>query len=412
MMRLAWLLVLLVTPRTDAETVYKALDAGDVETLKKFAPAKLVEIVRAGRPVNGSETGELRWTIVDAHERETGLYVIVPAGYDKSKPAGVMLVLHGLRGDGKQLKDNLYKKFASDHNLIIAAPTAQKEPKDNENEDWDKISGSQMPHWWSYKPGNFPLTALSELKKKYAIDENRVILTGYSMGGFGTWNIGLRYPDRFAAIVPFAGGISRREYLAPKKGDPKMRGLVENAFNLPVYFVHGNADDVVPVGFDRKTRDQLKEFGYAHEYVEVDKARHIMDVREGGEIMSKVQEWLAPKKRDAHPKKVVHYAIGAYAASSYWLRIDEISGAEGTARVEAELKDGNVVELKAAGARKVTVFLDEKHVDLAKPVKVTCGGRELFAGPAVESVEAVLESWKQREDRELVYRAKVTVTIP
>ncbi len=408
-MRVLALVLVLFLPRNDAETVFRALDAGDLDALRKFKPAKLIEIIRAGRPVNGADTGEFQWSITDAHDRSTALYVIVPASYDRAKPAGVLLVLHGLGGDGKQLKDRLYNKFAAANNLIIACPTAQKEPKGSENEDYDPLTGSQMPHWWSYRPGGFVLTALSELKRKYAIDDNRVVLTGYSMGGFGTWNIGLRYPDRFAAIVPFAGGLSRHEYVNAK-GDKRLRPLVENAFNLPVYFVHGNADQTVPVRFDRQTRDQLKEFGYAHEYNEVDKARHIMDVREEGPIMTPIQEWLAPKKRDAHPKKVVHYAVGAYAGLSYWARLDELT--DKSARVEAQIRDGNVIEVKAGGAKKATIFIDERWIDLTKPVRIVAGEKELYSGRVAESVEAVLESWKLREDRELVYRAKVTVELP
>ena len=57
------------------------------------------------------------------------------------------------------------------------APSAQKEPADKKNEDsGGKIGGKDVPHWWNYREGSFPLSALSHLKKRYAIDENRVIL--------------------------------------------------------------------------------------------------------------------------------------------------------------------------------------------------------------------------------------------
>ena len=38
------------------------------------------------------------------------------------------------------------------------------------------------------------------------MDTNRIYLTGLSMGGYGTWDLGLAYPERFAAIVPICGG--------------------------------------------------------------------------------------------------------------------------------------------------------------------------------------------------------------
>jgi predicted esterase len=73
---------------------------------------------------------------------------------------------------------------------------------------------------------------LQDIKRKYRIDNDRVYLTGLSMGGFGTWALAMKYPDEFAAIAPICGG-----------GDTatawKMR-------NIPVWCFHGAKDDVVP----------------------------------------------------------------------------------------------------------------------------------------------------------------------
>ena len=50
------------------------------------------------------------------------------------------------------------------------------------------------------------LALLDEVEDKYAVDTHRVYLTGISMGGFGTWHLGLKYPEKFAAIAPICGG--------------------------------------------------------------------------------------------------------------------------------------------------------------------------------------------------------------
>ena len=47
---------------------------------------------------------------------------------------------------------------------------------------------------------------LDEITANYAVDTNRIYLTGLSMGGYGTWDLGLTHPERFAAIVPVCGG--------------------------------------------------------------------------------------------------------------------------------------------------------------------------------------------------------------
>ncbi len=68
------------------------------------------------------------------------------------------------------------------------------------------------------------------------IDADRVLLTGLSLGGHGTWHYAVDYPERLAAIAPVCGiGDSRRG-----------RRLA----NLPVWAFHGALDDVVPLAGD------------------------------------------------------------------------------------------------------------------------------------------------------------------
>ena len=403
------LLLLLLNSQDNGE-LWKAIDGKSADRVKEACggdPAKLVELIRRGRPMADAPTGETKERLTDAFGRETDLWIIVPKGYDRAKPAGVFLALHGLGGTGAQLKD-LWAAYAAEHNFIIAAPSAQKEPPEAKNEDsFTAPGGRELKHWWSYREGGFPLSALALLKRRYAIDENRVILTGYSMGGFGTWNIGLRYPDRFCALIPYAGGLSRAEY-AGLKVDEKMRKLHLNSFNLPVYFVHGDADKTVPVEFDRESDKQLKALGYEHEYKEVPKAGHIMNVREGGELMTGIQKWLAERTRKPHPREVKHHAIGDYGPQSYWVRLEGFK--DKTAEVRATVKD-QAIDFTATGAGSVTFYLDEALLDLSKPVKVTSGGRTFFEGDVKPSVDVVLEAWRAREDRELLYRAKVTVDV-
>lgn len=86
---------------------------------------------------------------------------------------------------------------------------------------------------------------LASRESRWAIDPSRVYLTGFSMGGFGTWETGMRYPDRFAAIIPVAGGY--REY------DPD--GLKD----LPVWAFHGEQDDVVFASYSEDMIESLHE---------------------------------------------------------------------------------------------------------------------------------------------------------
>lgn len=77
------------------------------------------------------------------------------------------------------------------------------------------------------------LALIEELSERYAIDRDRIYLTGISIGGMATWHTALRNPDLFAAIVPVCGA-----------GDPW------NAFRIsdvPCWAFHGRKDSIVPV---------------------------------------------------------------------------------------------------------------------------------------------------------------------
>ena len=90
-------------------------------------------------------------------------------------------------------------------------------------------------------------TLLDEIQSSYAIDADRVYLTGLSMGGFGTWSLACRYPDRFAAIAPICGG--GQWYLANR-----LR-------HVPVWAFHGAKDPVVPPDLSKSMVDAVKRAG-------------------------------------------------------------------------------------------------------------------------------------------------------
>ena len=90
---------------------------------------------------------------------------------------------------------------------------------------------------------------------KYQIDKSRIYLTGLSMGGYGTWGLGIKFPEKFAAIAPICGGgeliwviLSSRE-----KG-PALKKLAVWAF-------HGAKDPVVPLEESQRMVDAVKKAG-------------------------------------------------------------------------------------------------------------------------------------------------------
>ncbi|RME95735.1 MAG: phospholipase [Verrucomicrobia bacterium] len=99
------------------------------------------------------------------------------------------------------------------------------------------------------------LTLLDEVLKRHPIDPGRVYLTGLSMGGYGTWSLGLKHPERFAAIVPICGGGNTIDLLLAKEKQ------AEALCSLGIWAFHGAKDPVVPVEESRRMVEALRRFG-------------------------------------------------------------------------------------------------------------------------------------------------------
>jgi predicted peptidase len=99
------------------------------------------------------------------------------------------------------------------------------------------------------------LALLDDITAKYAVDTKRIYLTGLSMGGYGTWDLGLSYPERFAAIVPICGGGQVITVLLA--GGAKGQALK----TLGVWAFHGGKDPVVPLEESQRMVAALKKAG-------------------------------------------------------------------------------------------------------------------------------------------------------
>lgn len=117
------------------------------------------------------------------------------------------------------------------------------------------------------------IEVLETATKMLKPDPTRVYLTGHSMGGHGTWQVGAHYPDRFAAIAPCSGWESMFSYA----GTPRLKGIleeanratdtlryVENYRNHNVFILHGSADDNVPATEARNMHAALTKAGLAN----------------------------------------------------------------------------------------------------------------------------------------------------
>lgn len=195
------------------------------------------------------ETGFLDRTFKN-NDGSTSPYVVyIPKGYDASKKYPVLLFLHGsgeTKGGSKQPVEvgigPAIKKRA-DFPFIVVIPQSEKRTWKAKTDD-----------------GNRALAILDEVMKDYATDADRVILTGLSMGGFGTWSLGFSEKDRWAALVPICGG-----------GDPRFGATFKD---MPIWCFHGGADKVVPAKYSQDMIEAIKKAGGEPKYTEYEGVGH------------------------------------------------------------------------------------------------------------------------------------------
>lgn len=145
----------------------------------------------------------------------------IPEDYDKypDRKWPVIFYLHGRHASGKNLKSvqryglPYYLMKGKKLDFIVVSP--------------------QCPWGKNWASDNWFDPVYDEVASKLRLDENRVYLIGMSMGGFGTWELANRMPDRFAAISPMCGG-GKTEW-------------ADRLSKIPTWVFHGTADRQIPI---------------------------------------------------------------------------------------------------------------------------------------------------------------------
>lgn len=191
-----------------------------------------------------------------------------PKEIDPAKKYPLVLTLHGAGERGSDNERQItYHGMATtwvdpmtqeEHPSFVVAPQCPEKNK------WVDISwGSETINQDTVQLSN-ELDAVIHLVDKiiaeYPIDENRIYVTGLSMGGFGTWDLITRFPDKFAAAIPMSGA-----------GDPTKAGKIKH---MPIWVCHGALDRTVPVEGSRNMVNALRELGSEVLYTELPDKYH------------------------------------------------------------------------------------------------------------------------------------------
>jgi len=224
---------------------------------------------------------------------------------------------------------------------------------------------------------------LELLKQRFPIDENRVYLMGYSMGGAGTWYVGTRHPEQFAAIAPFFGGYDFRFQLT----DAALNALTvkeqyrrerlsyiaqaESLRTTPVLASHGDADTTVPIDYSRYTLRMMQRWGYDVRYWEKPGKGH-EDLGNNTEVL----DWLFAHKRVANPTHVSLRSADLRYAQAHWVRIEQRKDPYAFMQAEAEVIAPNYIRLNTDNVLQITLA-PKTLIDSDKPVQVLWNNTEM-----------------------------------
>ena len=148
--------------------------------------------------------------------------LLIPSPYSRQEKYPLVVALHHAGRVtpffGKGMLLHLVQPALRELSAIVAAP-------DSLGRGWDNPENEAAV-----------LDIIAHLRKSYRIDERKILVTGYSMGGRGTWYLAARHPEIFSAAIPLAGSPPA-----------DLREMVDNLRKIPLYVIHSRDDEVVPL---------------------------------------------------------------------------------------------------------------------------------------------------------------------
>lgn len=204
------------------------------------------------------------------------------------------------------------------------------------------------------------------LNRSNLLDASKVILRGFSMGGAGTWHIGLHRADQFCVLGPGAGFTTTHGYASKDRVPDKLPAYqesclriydavdyAENAFNVPVVAYSGE-DDKQKKAADN-IQQRLEKLGIPMQHLIAPKTEHTLTPEYRKKLLAEYAK-QAERERDEYPAKIRFVTYTLKYPSCYWVDLLGLEKHYEQARVEASrMPDGFAV--KTANVRGLRLGL-------------------------------------------------------
>ena len=275
------------------------------------------------------------------------------------------------------------------------------------------------PEYLPPKPGD-PLPAATEtivweclrdVRRRFSIDSDRIFLSGYGRGAEAAFDVALAHPDLFAGVMPISGGIERDSKWLRANARDQAWYVVMGEFDFGVF--NRNAkhfEHLMLRGCDMLVT-QYKARGHESFYSEI----------------HRLFDWMELHRRPAEPKEFEFSSLRTKNVRLNWVRWSD-AGPQGSrslkpktvavalpkppspitlsARVLAGEAD-NKKTITVGGRGPITVWLNPTLLDFDKRLIVEVGGKRKFNDFLKPEIEAVVEDYRQRGDRQRLHSVRL-----
>ena len=201
--------------------------------------------------------------------------VFVSTKVDKKKKSPLVIALHG-RGVPPALMLRMISDDAQNGGYIVAAPMGYNLVGFYGADGPGGGRGRDAPSNLGELSEKDVMNVLDLMRKEFNVDERRIYLAGQSMGGAGALFLGIKHRSVWAAVAASAPAIQTRLHTPSD---------LEQAVDMPMILIHGDADPAVPVEQSRQWAAKMKSLGMTYEYHEIRGGGHSDAIRQGARFI-------------------------------------------------------------------------------------------------------------------------------
>ncbi len=366
-------------------------------------------LLRAGQAAQG-EAPWLNRTVstirayrsnVDGSLQPYAVTLAAEYGRDQARAWPMEVILHGRDTGLTEVK------FLHEHSGDKAPPKGQ---------DWVQVDiygrGNNAYRWAGESDVFEALTHFVAVERALGrdklLDLSRIVLRGFSMGGAGTWHIGLQHPDKWCVLGPGAGFTTMHGYVAglPEKLPPYQERCLtiydavdyaENAFDVPIVAYSGAKDKQKAAADNIEAR--LKALGIPMTHLVAPGLEHQFPAEWRQKAEAEYAKYVE-KGRPEYPKKVRFVTYTLRYANCEWVSLMALERHYDKASIDAEAtEDGFAVKtknvrllslrMKPGGVGKAVVAIDGQKIEMA-PYLTANGLRLLYLQRREDKWSAVL----------------------